>query len=284
MVRTLLAYLPQNCWEKPPEFPTEDNPDRQEESLLNVMPDNPKFTYDIHDIIDKIVDDGELLELKADYAPHMVVGFARFGGHAVGVVANNPDEMSGIIEPDSGDKYDRFMNFLDCFNIPMVNIVDTTAFPPGDKWERKGVIRHGAKLLQSYSNLTCPKITMVLRRSYGGANIVMGCSKMFPDLIYGWPTVEFAPTGPETIVHAVFHKELAKAREAGNYDQVFNAILNVLKESFSVMTMGKAWTTYYTVHEVIDPRETRPRIIRAVEATLNKHEERPEKRRIIKPA
>jgi len=284
MVRTLLAYLPQNCWEKPPEFPTEDNPDRQEESLLNVMPDNPKFTYDIHDIIDKIVDDGEFLELKADYAPHMVVGFARFGGHAVGVVANNPDEMSGIIEPDSGDKYDRFMNFLDCFNLPLVNIVDTTAFPPGDKWERKGVIRHGAKLLQSYSNLTCPKITMVLRRSYGGANIVMGCSKMFPDLIYGWPTVEFAPTGPETIVHAVFHKELAKAREAGNYDQVFNAILNVLKESFSVMTMGKAWTTYYTVHEVIDPRETRPRIIRAVEATMNKHEERPEKRRVIKPA
>jgi acetyl-CoA carboxylase carboxyltransferase component len=162
--------------------------------------------------------------------------------------------------------------------------VDTTAFPPGDKWERKGVIRHGAKLLQSYSNLTCPKITMVLRRSYGGANIVMGCSKMFPDFIYGWPTVEFAPTGPETIVHAVFHKELAKAREAGNYDQVFNAILNVLKESFSVMTMGKAWTTYYTVHEVIDPRETRPRIIRAVEATMNKHEERPEKRRVIKPA
>jgi len=282
--KDLLGYLPLNCWEKPPFLETGDDPERIEDDLLDIMPDNPKFTYDIHEIIERVVDNGEFFELKEDFASHLIVGFCRLGGHVAGIVANNPDELSGILEPDSSDKYDRFMMFLDAFNIPLVTLVDTTAFPPGDKWERRGVIRHGAKLLHAYSHLTCPKITMVLRRSYGGANIVLGCSKMFPDFVYAWPTGEFAPTGPETVVHAVFHKELAKAKEEENYDQVFNFFLSILKEQFSVLTMGKAFTTYYTVHEVIDPRETRPRIIRAIEATLNKHEELPEKKRSIKPA
>jgi len=147
-----------------------------------------------------------------------------------------------------------------------------------------GVIRHGAKLLHSYAHLTCPKITMVLRRSYGGANIVLGCSKMFPDFVYTWPTAEFAPTGPETVVHAIFHKALAKAKEEGNYDEVFNRFLGILKEQFSVMNLAKVWTSYYTAHEVIDPRDTRPRIIKALEAVRNKHEVLPEKKRSIKPA
>jgi acetyl-CoA carboxylase carboxyltransferase component len=248
------------------------------------MPDNPKFTYDIHEIIDKVVDNGAFFELKEDFAPHLVTGFARFGGHVAGIVANNPDEMSGILEPDSSDKYDRFMNFLDAFNLPLVTLVDTTAFPPGDRWERMGIIRHGAKLLHSYAHLTCPKITMVLRRSYGGANIVLGCSKMFPDFVYAWPTAEFAPTGPETVVHAVFHKELAKAKEKGNFDEVYQMLLGILKEQFSVMNLAKLWTTYYTAHEVIDPRDTRPRIIRALENVRNKQETLPVKRRSIKPA
>jgi acetyl-CoA carboxylase carboxyltransferase component len=214
----------------------------------------------------------------------MVVGLARFDGIPVGIAATNPDELSGIMEPNSSDKYDRFLMFLDAFNIPLVTFSDTPAFPPGDKWERLGVIRHGAKNLHGYSHLTNPKVTIVLRRSYGGSNIVLGCSKMGPDFIYGWPTVEFAPTGPEAIVQAVFHKQLAKAKEEGNYDDVYNFFLNILKEQFSVMTMGKAFTTYYTVHEVIDPRETRPRIIKALRASLDKHEEVPEKNRFIKPA
>jgi acetyl-CoA carboxylase carboxyltransferase component len=282
--KEILRFIPQSCWEKPPFEETGDDPERREEGLLDVMPDDPRFTYDIHEIIDLIVDNGEFLELKEDFAPHLVIGFARFGGYSAGIVANNPDELSGIFEPDSSDKYDRFMMFLDAFNIPLVTIVDTTAFVPGDKWERLGVIRHGAKLLHSYANLTCPKVTMVLRRSYGGGNIVMGCSRMFPDFIYGWPTVEFAPTGPEAVVHAVFNKELEKARQEGNYEQVYNFLLGILREQFSVLTMGKAWTTYYTVHEVIDPRDTRPRIIKALGMTANKREELPEKRRSIKPA
>jgi acetyl-CoA carboxylase carboxyltransferase component len=284
MTKTLLSFLPQNCWEKPAYVETGDEPNRREDSLLDIMPDDPKFTYDIHEIIELIVDNGEFFELKEDFASHLVIGFARFGGQVAGIVANNPDELSGILEPDSSDKYDRFMMFLDAFNIPLVTLVDTTAFPPGDRWERLGVIRHGAKLLHSYAHLTCPQVTMVLRRSYGGANIVLGCSKMFPDFIYAWPTVEFAPTGPETVVHAVFHKELAKAKEEGNYDEVYNFFLGILKEHFSVMSLAKHWTTYYTVHEVIDPRDTRPRIIKALEAIRNKHEELPEKKRSIKPA
>jgi len=284
MARKLLGYLPQNCWDKPPVVEMGDDPERREEDLLQIMPDDPRFTYDIHEIIERIVDKGEFFELKEGFANHLVIGFSRLGNQVCGLVANNPDELSGILEPDSSDKYDRFMNFLDAFNIPQINLVDTTAFPPGDKWERMGVIRHGAKLLHSYANLTCPKVTVVLRRSYGGANIVMGCSAMFPDFIYGWPTTEFAPTGPETVVHAVFHKELAKAKEEGKYDQVYNFLLNILKEQFSVLNLGKFWTTYYTVHEVIEPRDTRPRIIKALRALADKREALPDRKRSIKPA
>jgi len=284
LAKQLLAFIPQNCWEKPALVESGDDPERREEALLDVMPDNPKFTYDIHEVIDLIVDNGNFFELKEDFAPNMVVGFARFDGIPVGIAASNPDELSGIMEPNSSDKYDRFIMFLDAFNIPLVTFSDTPAFPPGDRWERMGVIRHGAKNLHGYSHLTNPKVTMVLRRSYGGSNIVMGCSKMGPDFIYGWPSVEFAPTGPESIVLAVFHKELAKAKEEGNYDEVYNFFLNILKEQFSVMTMGRVFTTYYTVHEVIDPRDTRSRIIKALRASLNKSEQIPEKKRFIKPA
>ena len=282
--KALLAFLPQSCWEKPPTLESTDPSDRREEALLDIMPDNPKFTYDMHEVIEQIVDDGEFLELKEDFAPWLITCFARFGGQVVGIVASNPDELGGIIEPDASDKYDRFMRFLDAFDLPLVTLVDTTAFPPGDKWERMGVIRHGAKLLHSYAHLTCPKVTMVLRRSYGGANIVMGCAKMFPDFVYGWPTMELAPTGPETVVHAVFHKQLAMAKEAGNYDEVYEMFLSILKEQFSVMTLGKYWTSYYTAHEVIDPRDTRPRIIRALKTVIKKEEALPEKRRSIRPA
>jgi acetyl-CoA carboxylase carboxyltransferase component len=284
MAKEILQFIPQNCWERPEMLKTGDDPERAEEALLDIMPENPKFTYDMHEVIDLIVDNGEFFEIQEDFAPNMIVGFARFDGLVAGIAASNPDELSGIMEPDSSDKYDRFIMFLDAFSIPLITISDTTAFPPGDKWERMGVIRHGAKNLHGYSHLTNPKVSIVLRRSYGGSNIVMGCSKMGPDFIYAWPTTEFAPTGPEMIVHAVFHKQLAKAKEDGNYDDVYNFFLNILKKEFSVMTFGKLYTTWYTVNEVIDPRETRSRIVKALHATLNKKEKMPEKRRYIKPA
>ena len=282
--RQLFDFIPQNCWEKPAIQKTDDDPDRTEAALLDVMPDNPKFTYDMHEVIELIADNGEFLELKEDFAPNLIMGLARFDGIVTGIVASNPDELSGIMEPNSSDKYDKFYMFLDSFNIPILNISDTTAYPPGDKWERMGVIRHGAKNLHGYSHLTNPKITLVLRRSYGGSNITMGCAKMGPDYIFAWPTVEFAPTGPESIVQAVFHKELAMAKEAGNYEEVYNSFLIPLKEQFSVINMAKNFTTFYTVHEVIDPVKTRSYIVRALHATLNKRETLPEKKRYIKPA
>ena len=284
LAKQLLDFIPQNCWEKPAIIESTDDPERKDEALLDVMPDNPKFTYDMHEVIELIVDNGDFFEIKEDFAPHLITGFARFDGIVAGIAASNPEEMSGIMEPDSSDKYDRFMMFLDAFNIPLITMSDTTAYPPGDKWERMGVIRHGAKNLHGYSHLTNPKVTIVLRRSYGGSNITMGCSKMGPDFIYGWPTTEFAPTGPESIVEAIFHKELAKAKEDGNYEEVYNSFLIPLKEQFNVMNFAKSFTTFYTVHEVIDPRETRPRIIKALHATRNKREELPEKNRFIKPA
>jgi len=284
LAKQLLDFLPQNCWEKPAIIESKDDPERKDEALLDVMPDNPKFTYDMHEVIELIVDNGEFFDLKEDFAPNLITGLARFDGMVAGIAASNPEELSGIMEPDSSDKYDRFMMFLDAFNIPLITMSDTTAYPPGDKWERMGVIRHGAKNLHGYSHLTNPKVTIVLRRSYGGSNITMGCSKMGPDFIYGWPTTEFAPTGPESIVEAIFHKELAKAKEDGNYEEVYNSFLLPLKEQFNVMNFAKSFTTFYTVHEVIDPRETRPRIIQALRATRNKREELPEKNRFIKPA
>ena len=282
--KELLGYLPGNCWEKPPFLETGDDPERKEESLLDVMPDNPKFTYDVHDIIDKVVDNGEFFEIKEDYATHLVIGFGRFGGHVAGLVANNPEEMSGVFEIDSSDKYDRFINFLDAFNIPLITMIDSTAYVPGAKWERLGIIRHGAKNLHSYSHLTCQKITIVLRRSYGGANIVMGCSQMNPDVVLGWPTGEFAPTGPEAIVEAIFNKELEKAKEEGNHDELYDSLVSTLREHMNVLVLSQFWTAWYMIQEGIDPRETRSRIIKALKATSKKHEELPEKKRFIKPA
>jgi len=284
LTKQLIDFIPQNCWEKPIVVTSDDDPQRREDALLDVMPDNAKFTYDMHDIIDLIVDDGQFFELKEDFAPNLIIGLARFDGRAVGIVASNPDELSGIMEPDSSDKYDKFMMFLDAFNIPLLNMSDTTAYPPGDKWERMGVIRHGAKNLHGYTHLTIPKVTLVLRRSYGGSNITMGCIRMGPDFVFGWPTAEFAPTGPESIVQAIYHKELTRAKEDGNYEEVYQSYLKPLKDSFGIMNLTKLFTTLYTVHEVIDPRNTRTYIINALKATTHKREKLPGKKRFIKPA
>ncbi|MBW1888768.1 MAG: propionyl-CoA carboxylase, partial [Deltaproteobacteria bacterium] len=140
LTKQLLEFIPQNCWEKPKTIESTDDPKRQEETLLDVMPNDPKFTYDMHEVIELIVDNGEFFELKEEFAPNLVVGFARFDGMAAGIAASNPEELSGIMEPNSSDKYDKFLMFLDAFNIPLVTISDTTAYPPGDKWERMGVI------------------------------------------------------------------------------------------------------------------------------------------------
>ncbi len=281
LAKKLLDYIPQNCWEKPLSIESSDDPDRREEVLLDVMPNDDRFTYDMHEVIELIADNGEFFEVKEDYAPNLIVGLTRFDGMVAGIAASNPDELSGVMEPDSSDKYDKFLMFLDCFNIPLITMSDTTAYPPGDKWERMGVIRHGAKNLHGYAHLTNPKLTLVLRRSYGGSNISMGCSKMGPDFVLAWPTAEFAPTGPEQIVQAIFHKDLAIAKEEGRYEEAYNGYLAPLKASMNVMSRA---TSFYGVNEVIDPRETRHWVIRSLRAMTAKREQLPQKKRYIKPA
>ena len=282
-LKDLFSYVPQNCWQKPSFVETGDDPNRRDDELLEVLPNNPKFTYDIHEIIEKIVDNGEFLEIKENYAPNIVVGFCRFGGWPVGLVANNPDELAGTLEPDSADKYYRFLMFLDAFNIPIVDLVDTTAFIPGDEWERRAVLRHGAKLLHAYSIATIPKITVILRRAYGGANLVMGSKGMGSDFVFGWPTGEMAPAGPEGVLGAVYHKELAEAKEKGNHDETYHSLLNKIRQDFSVMSCGKRWSAGYSVHEVIDPRDTRRKIVTAIQALKNKYKEIPDKKYGIEP-
>jgi acetyl-CoA carboxylase carboxyltransferase component len=281
LAKKLLDYIPQNCWQKPRTIESTDDPNRREEALLDVMPEDDRFTYDMHDIIELIVDNGEFFEVKEDFAPNLICGLTRFDGMVAGIAASNPEELSGVMEPDSSDKYDKFLMFLDTFNIPLITMSDTTAYPPGDKWERLGVIRHGAKNLHGYAHLTNPKVTIVLRRSYGGSNISMGCSKMGPDFIYAWPTAEFAPTGPDQIVQAIFHKDLAKAKEEGRYEEAYNSYLAPLKARMNVLNSA---TSFYAVQEVIDPRDTRHWIVKSLRAMADKHEELPEKKRYIKPA
>ncbi len=281
--RELLDFLPQNCWEKPAMKDTGDDPERRDEELVDIMPNDPRYTYDVHDIIDKIVDNGEFFELQEDYAAHITTGFCRMGGQVAGIVANNPDELSGIMEIDSSDKYDRFMMFLNAFDIPLITLVDSSAYVPGDKWEKVGILRHGAKNLHSYTHVTSQKVTILLRRGYGGANLTMGCSRMRPDFVFGWPTGEFSPTGPDAIIQAVFHKDLAKAKEEGKYEEMYEKYLGILREQMTVMN-AKNWTSCYMIYDPIDPRDTRPKIIKALRATNNKREERPKKKAFIKPA
>ncbi len=282
--RELLSFLPMHCFEKPPTKAVVDPCERTEDELLEVMPDDPRYTYDVHEIIDLVVDDGEFFELKDEYAPHLVIGLARLGGQVVGIVANNCDEWSGVLEMDSSDKYQRFMTFLDAFNIPLIDMVDTSGFVPGDSWERKGILRHGAKLLHSYTRLTVPKLTLQMRRSYGGGNIVMGGRGMSPDLIVAWPTAEYAPTGAETVLQSVFNKELAQAKEDGNYDEIHDRLLKILQDQFSVMTCARFWTNLYTSHVVINPKDTRPILIKSLQVLSGMNKTLPENKRAIVPA
>ena len=282
-IKQLISFIPWNNEKKAETFPKKP-PKTRQYNIDDIMPADPRQPYDVRKVIKSICDDSEFFEVQELFAANIVIGFGRIAGQTIGFVANQPLVLAGVLDVDSSDKAARFIRYCDAFNVPLVTLVDLPGYLPGIDQEHAGVIRHGAKLLHSYAHLTNPKVTIVLRRSYGGGNIVMGAVRMTPDFIYGWPTMEFAPTGPETVVHAVFHKELAKAKKEGNYDEGFNSYLSVLKEQFSVLNMSKNWTTSYTVHEIIDPRDTRSKIINALRSLGEKREFQLKKKRSIKPA
>jgi propionyl-CoA carboxylase beta chain len=270
--RYLLSFLPQNNVDPPPYAEPTDPRDREDADLDRLIPDSPNKPYDMHDVIRRVVDDGRFLEVHERYAENIVCGFARLGGHVVGVVGNQPRALAGVLDIDSSVKAGRFVRTCDAFNIPLVTFVDVPGFLPGTAQEWGGIIRHGAKLLYAYSEATVPKLTVITRKAYGGAYDVMSSKHIRADFNFAWPTAEIAVMGPEGAVNIVFRKELADAADA---EARRAELIADYKERFA-NPYTAAERGY--VDEVIEPRRTRPVLIDALETALTKRESRPRRK------
>ena len=272
MIRRLLSYLPQNNLEEAPLGDLSDPIDRLEDSLNEIIPDSPNQPYDMYEVIAAIVDKGEFLEVHADYAKNIIVGFARFNGQSVGVVANQPKAFAGVLDINASRKAARFVRFCDAFNIPLVTLVDVPGFLPGTGQEYGGVISHGAKLLYAYGEATVPKITVTLRKSYGGAHIVMSCKQLRGDMNYAWPTSEIAVMGASGAV-AVLYAKAAKAS-----DDPAKYIADKEKEYTDLFANPYNAARYGYIDDVIEPRNTRFRIIKALQQLQTKKVVNPAKK------
>jgi acetyl-CoA carboxylase carboxyltransferase component len=272
LVRKLFGYIPQNNMEDPPDAENGDPIDRMDEELNSIIPENPNKPYDIKDVITRVVDQGEFLEVHAHYAPNIVVGFARLGGKSVGVVGNQPAVLAGVLDIDSGIKGARFVRFCDAFNIPLVTFVDVPGFLPGTAQEFGGIIKHGAKLLYAYCEATVPKLTVITRKAYGGAYDVMSSKHVRADVNYAWPTAEIAVMGPKGAVEIIFKKEIAEAPDAEKAtDQKVEEFIEKFANPYIAAEKGY-------IDDVIEPKTTRPRLIRALSMLENKRENLPPKK------
>jgi propionyl-CoA carboxylase beta chain len=272
MIRVLLSYLPQNNMEDPTFVATSDDRLRTEESLDTIIPEDPSKPYEMRDIIRAVVDDGVFFEIHENYAQNIVVGFARLGGHSIGLIANQPAVLAGVLDINSSDKAGRFVRFCDAFNIPIITFVDVPGFLPGTGQEHGGIIRHGAKLLYAYCEATVPKITLITRKAYGGAYDVMSSKHIRGDLNLAWPTAEIAVMGPEGAVNIIFRKELAEAEDPGKRRA---ELVAEYREKFAhpYVTAGRGY-----IDDIIEPRYTRPRLINALEMLSNKRDSNPAKK------
>ncbi|MGC9467041.1 MAG: acyl-CoA carboxylase subunit beta [Anaerolineae bacterium] len=271
-VRWLLSFLPQNNLASPPFLPTGDDPARTTSELAEMVPTDSQCPYDVRDVIEALVDDGEFLEVHAAYAQNLVVGFVRMEGHPVGVVANQPETLAGVIDLDASDKGARFVRFCDAFHIPLLTLVDTPGFLPGVEQEHGGVIRHGAKLLFAYAEATVPKVSLILRKAYGGAYIVMSSKHLRGDANFAWPTAEIAVMGPEGAVNVVFRKELLEADDR-------TARLSALTDRYrSELANPYVAASRGYLDDVIHPEESRPRLIRALRLLRNKRVATPKRK------
>jgi len=271
-VKELLSYLPQSYREKPPKVESSDPITREDVSLRGIVPADPNKPYDVREIISRIVDDGQFLEVHKYFAANMIVGFARIAGSVVGVLANQAKFMAGVLDINASDKASRFVRFCDCFNIPLLTLVDVPGYMPGTAQEHGGIIRHGAKLLYSYSEATVPKVTLILRKAYGGSYIGM-CSKYLgADTVLAYPSAEIAVMGASGAAEIIFAREIknaenpaeAKASRIEEYKQFFS-------NPYRAAERG-------SVDDVIDPKDTRPQIAKAFEILEGKRESLPEKR------
>ena len=270
-VRKLLSYIPSNNMEDPPEFEYDGTTEVSDE-ILNMVPTNPNKPYDVKKIIEMVVDEGSFMEVHKHYAKNIVVGFARIMGMSVGIVANQPNHLAGVLDIDSSDKAARFVRFLDAFNIPIITFVDTPGYLPGVAQEHGGIIRHGAKLLYAYSEATVPKITVILRKAYGGAYIAMGSKHLGADIVMAWPTAEIAVMGPEGAVNIIFRKQLETAE---NREELRKKFVQEYRDNFANPYVA-ASRGY--VDMVIDPKETREKLFEALKFTATKVESRPKKK------
>jgi acetyl-CoA carboxylase carboxyltransferase component len=272
LIRKLLGYLPQNNMEDPPFIQNGDDPLRADEDLDNFIPEEPNKPYDVKEIILKVVDNGQFFEIHENYAGNIVVGFARLGGHSIGVVANQPAVLAGVLDIDASEKAARFIRFCDSFNIPLITFEDVPGFLPGTVQEHGGIIRAGAKLLYAYCEATVPKLTVITRKAYGGAYCVMSSKHIRGDFNVAWPTAEIAVMGPDGAVNIIFRKELQEATDP------------VARKAELVTEYREKFANPYVAAErgyidaVIEPRKTRARLINALEMLQNKRDSNPAKK------
>jgi len=271
-VRKMVGFIPSNNMENPPVLETKDDPNRMEEALLDIVPTDPNKPYEMKDVIRYIVDDGDFFEAHQHYARNIITGFARLNGQSIGIIANQPKVLAGCLDIDASDKSARFVRFCDAFNIPILTLVDVPGFLPGTAQEYGGIIRHGAKLLYAYSEATVPKVTVVTRKSYGGAYLAMCGKDLGADQVIAWPTAEIAVMGPQGAANIIFRKEIEEAKDPEKYRQ---EKIDDYRERFS-NPYAAASRGY--VDLVIDPRETRPRLITAYAMLSTKRESLPGKK------
>jgi propionyl-CoA carboxylase beta chain len=271
-IRELFRYVPQNNVDDPPRGRGTDPRDRRDEALLDVVPDHPNKPYDIHDVIKRVVDDGEFYEVQRDYAQNIVCGFAHLGGYSVGIVANQPAVLAGVLDISASLKAARFIRFCDAFNIPIVTFEDVPGFLPGVAQEHGGIIKHGAKLLYAYCEATVPKLTVITRKAYGGAYDVMSSKHIRGDYNVAWPTAEIAVMGPKGAVEILFRKEINESSDPLKSTEAKVAEYTA-KFANPYIAAGRGY-----LDDIIDPRDTRPRLIDALESLRTKRDKNPPKK------
>ena len=275
LCRELITFIPQNNLDATPHYPTDDPIDREDKDLDSVVPETPHVPYDMHQIIESIIDDGYFFEIHPDYAKNIVVGFARFNGYSTGIVANQPDCLAGCLDIDASIKAARFVRFCDAYNIPLLTLVDVPGFLPGVSQEHGGIIKHGAKLLYAFAEATVPKVTVITRKAYGGAYDVMASKHIRADLNFAYPTSEIAVMGPDGAVNIVFRKELAEAEKSGDVEEKRKEFVAEYRDKFA-----NPWNASELgfIDAVIIPSKTRQKVIESFSFLRHKRQTNPKKK------
>jgi acetyl-CoA carboxylase carboxyltransferase component len=271
LIKAVLSYLPQNNLEDPPIIATGDDPNRMDKELASIVPSDEDRAYDMKEIIQRVLDSGSFLEIQAQWAPNIIIGLGRLDGHSVGIVANQPKHYAGALDNNSSVKAARFIRFCDCFNVPVLTFVDVPGFLPGVDQEHSGIIKNGSKLLYAYCEATVPKLTVIIRKAYGGAYDVLGSKHIRSDYNFAWPSAEIAVMGPEGAIKIIHRKELG----SGVDPQKARRFVEEYREKYAnpYIAAGRGY-----IDDVIEPQETRPHLIRALRASLDKREIRPSKK------